>query len=259
MSTQLNFNVWLNNSNIFPLIIVCVVFPYSNKFSLFSHYLKYLLKHACYSRGVKMMSESDNNSIDLEDTFCAYGHPTNPYLLKLSSANLSIIPKSKPNAAEIIPIDDIYGCLCMKSSPNTLPCHLTIYLYSSNRSKGASSKKSHLRRTQRIFTYSTYNEYEKNYAEIIRWHRYIKYAIYLKRNLPRKSQVFFFYRNLFIFSSLEDIVDNQRDKRALVFVNPAGGAGKAQRLVMQHVVGVWSEAEFDHHIVMTGIKLFRLK
>ena len=44
----------------------------------------------------------------------------------------------------------------------------------------------------------------------------------------------------------------KRDKRALVFVNPAGGAGKAYRLVMEHVIGVWSESEFNHHIVITG-------
>ena len=51
---------------------------------------------------------------------------------------------------------------------------------------------------------------------------------------------------------LEEIVQTKRDKRALVFVNPAGGAGNAYRMVMQHVVGVWSEAEFSHQIVVTG-------
>ncbi len=49
-----------------------------------------------------------------------------------------------------------------------------------------------------------------------------------------------------------DIVQTKRDKRALVFVNPASGAGKAQRMVMQYVVGVWSEAEFNHQIIITG-------
>lgn len=44
----------------------------------------------------------------------------------------------------------------------------------------------------------------------------------------------------------------KRDKRALVFVNPASGAGKAHRLVMEHVIGVWSESEFNHHLVITG-------
>lgn len=44
----------------------------------------------------------------------------------------------------------------------------------------------------------------------------------------------------------------KRHKPVLVFVNPAGGAGKAYRLVMEHAVGVWSEAEFQYHIVITG-------
>jgi hypothetical protein len=44
----------------------------------------------------------------------------------------------------------------------------------------------------------------------------------------------------------------KRNKPTLVFVNPAGGAGKAYRLVMEHVVSVWSEAEFRHHIIITG-------
>ena len=40
----------------------------------------------------------------------------------------------------------------------------------------------------------------------------------------------------------------------LVFVNPAGGAGKAHRLVMERVVGIWSEAELTYHLVLTGLK-----
>jgi hypothetical protein len=50
-----------------------------------------------------------------------------------------------------------------------------------------------------------------------------------------------------------DIVTTKRDKPVLVFVNPAGGAGKAYRLVMEYVVAVWSEAEFQHHIMITGL------
>jgi len=46
----------------------------------------------------------------------------------------------------------------------------------------------------------------------------------------------------------------KRDKRVLVFINPAGGPGKAQQLVMEYVVGVWSEAEFNYHMVITGLK-----
>ncbi len=60
--------------------------------------------------------------------------------------------------------------------------------------------------------------------------------------------------------NLVDIVTTRRDKPVLVFVNPAGGAGKAYRLVMEYVVGVWSEAEFNYHIIVTGSKrIFRIK
>ena len=51
---------------------------------------------------------------------------------------------------------------------------------------------------------------------------------------------------------LADIVMTKRHKPVLVFINPAGGAGKAYRLVMEHAVGVWSEAEFQYHIIITG-------
>jgi len=63
----------------------------------------------------------------------------------------------------------------------------------------------------------------------------------------------FFFKKLFSIN-LVDIVRTKRDKSVLVFVNPAGGAGKAQRLVREYVVGVWSEAEFNYQIIVTGFK-----
>jgi hypothetical protein len=63
-----------------------------------------------------------------------------------------------------------------------------------------------------------------------------------------------FKNKIFFFINLVDIIRTKRDKRVLVFVNPAGGAGKAYRFVMQYVVGVWSEAEFNHQIIVTGFK-----
>lgn len=49
-----------------------------------------------------------------------------------------------------------------------------------------------------------------------------------------------------------DIVNTKRGQRTIVFVNPAGGAGKAYRFVMEYCVAVWSEAEFPHQIMVTG-------
>ncbi|CAF4736539.1 unnamed protein product, partial [Rotaria sp. Silwood2] len=143
---------------------------------------------------------------------------------------------SSINNTRIIPIDDIYGCLCMKSTKNSNQCYLTFYLYILKRShtfSGIVSKKRDFHRTQHTFIYGKYNDYETNYAEIIRWHNNVTYAIYLRRNLPF------------------DIMTTKRDKRALVFVNPAGGAGKAYRLVMEYAVGIWSEAEFNYQIIVT--------
>lgn len=51
-----------------------------------------------------------------------------------------------------------------------------------------------------------------------------------------------------------EIVDAKRDKPVLLLVNPAGGAGKAFRLVMEYVVAIWSEAQFAHQIIVTGSK-----
>ncbi|CAF1322914.1 unnamed protein product [Rotaria magnacalcarata] len=190
------------------------------------------------------MAQEEPKSIDLEDTFFHYRQTSKQYVLKLSSTSLSIIPKyddnqdrvSSINKTRVIPIDDIYGCLCMKSAKISNECYLTFYLYIFKRSNiisGILSKTPELNRTQLTYGYGKYNDYETNSAEIIRWHRSVSQAICLRRNLPL------------------DIMIKNRDKRALVLVNPAGGAGKAYRLVMEYVVGVWSEAEFQYHIVLT--------
>ena len=63
-----------------------------------------------------------------------------------------------------------------------------MYLYQLRRANGIVgifSKTPSLYRSERTFTYATYNNYEQNHAEVIRWHRQIKQAIYYRRNLPR--------------------------------------------------------------------------
>ena len=41
-------------------------------------------------------------------------------------------------------------------------------------------------------------------------------------------------------------------KPFLVFVNPVSGSGKSRRLVLQHVLKVWNEADVRYKIVLTG-------
>lgn len=136
------------------------------------------------------MTQADSNLPELEDTFSLYGHPTKRYRLKLSSTSLSITSQTDQDDKhrnQLISIDDIYGCLCMKSAETSAQCHLVLYLYQLRRSEGIGgvfSKKRKLHRKQQTFTYANYNNYEENYAEIVRWQRYIKEAIYQRRNLP---------------------------------------------------------------------------
>ncbi|UJR26738.1 hypothetical protein I4U23_008053 [Adineta vaga] len=182
---------------------------------------------------------TDENSIltNLEDIFFLDSHSSKQYLVKLSSTVISIIPQNNDhNRTRLISIDDIYGCLYMKARRNAIQCHLVLYLYALQRTKLCNTpvtKNETLRRSQQVLTYAKFHDFETNLSEIIRWHRLITSAIYFRRNLP------------------PDIVMTKRDKRVLVFVNPAGGAGKAYRLVMEHAIGVWSEAELNHQIIVT--------
>ena len=139
------------------------------------------------------MAQADSNSTDLEDTFFLSGHPTKRYLLKLSPIGLSITSRTDQDdkhRIETITIDDIYGCLAMKSAQVSSECYLALYLYQLRRSQGIAgifSKTRRMYRAERIFAYGSYNKYEENYAEVVRWQRMINEAIYQRRNLPRNS------------------------------------------------------------------------
>jgi uncharacterized protein (DUF2141 family) len=143
------------------------------------------------------MTQDESRSIDLEDTFILYDDSPKQYTLKLSPASLSITAQQDENAnrslsindTRLVPIDDIYGCLCMKSNKDSNQCHLTLYLNVLRAPQGISgifSKKLALYQSQHIFTYGKYNDYATNFAEVVRWHRHVTEAIYLRRNLPRK-------------------------------------------------------------------------
>ncbi|CAF0732393.1 unnamed protein product [Adineta ricciae] len=184
------------------------------------------------------MTEDTSRSTELEDLFFLHANSTKQYLVKLSPTAISIAPHGaqQRNQTRFITIDDVYGCLCMKSRKNAIQCHLTLYLYTTRKTRVCNTpitKQEKLRRLRQILTYGKFNDFESNLNEMTKWHDCVTNAIYLRRNLPR------------------DIVMTKRDKRALVFVNPASGSGKAYRLVMEHVIGVWSESEFNHHIVIT--------
>lgn len=142
------------------------------------------------------MTQDAANSIHLEDTFFLYGHSLKTrYVLKLTPSTLTIttVPpatdarSSVATSMQLIAIDDIYGCLCMKPVRNSKHCHLTLYQYALRPATGIAgvlSSKRKLQRSQHIFTYGKYDGYEANHAEVVRWQRHIMQAVYLRRNLP---------------------------------------------------------------------------
>ena len=144
------------------------------------------------------MAEDESRSFDLEDTFFLHGHSSKQCILKLSLNILSIDLQNNDienqstlhnNSVQLVPIDDIYGCLCMKGNKNPIQCHLNLYLYTLRNVKSISgifAKKEYLHRSQQIFTYTKFNNLNNNFAEVTRWHRSITYAVYLRRNIPRK-------------------------------------------------------------------------
>ena len=182
------------------------------------------------------MLNDECRSIELEDTFFLHDQSNKQCVVKLSPAGLAVMPAANASSSDpirTIPLDDIYGCLCMKSKNNARQYHLIVYLYGLKGTSGLGglcAKASVLYRSRCVFTYGKSSDGERNVSEVLQWYRRITQMIYVRRKL----------------------VDCVRSKRAVVLVNPAGGAGTAYRLVMEHVIGVWSEAEFNYEIVVTG-------
>ena len=75
----------------------------------------------------------------------------------------------------------------MKPLKSAVHCHFVVYLYVLKAAHGISaffSKEATLHRWQKVFTFGKYAEYERNFAEVVRWYRHLTEAIFVKRNLP---------------------------------------------------------------------------
>jgi hypothetical protein len=106
-------------------------------------------------------------------------------LVKLSSHRLVISASTSKSVERIIPIEDIYGCLCMRSpSSTTRPSyHLIVYIYSLSRVSG----KSTMQRSQCKLTYeSSVDDDQRNLHEVLRWRDTVRQLIVIQRQLPRK-------------------------------------------------------------------------
>ena len=137
------------------------------------------------------MTEDTSRSTELEDLFFLHANSTKQYLVKLSPTAISIAPHDaqQRNQTRFIAIDDVYGCLCMKSRKNAIQCHLTLYLYTARKTRVCNTpitKKEKLRRLRQVLTYGKFNDFESNLNEMTKWHDCVTNAVYFRRNLPRK-------------------------------------------------------------------------
>lgn len=137
------------------------------------------------------MTEDIARPTELEDLFFLHANSTKQYLVKLSPTIISIVPQDaqQRNQTRSIAIDNVYGCLCMKSRKNAIQCHLTLYLYTTQRTRACSTpitKQEKMRRLRQVLTYGKFNDFESNLNEMTKWHDCVTNAIYLRRNLPRK-------------------------------------------------------------------------
>lgn len=205
------------------------------------------------------MTEEDlHRTLELEDDFNIHGNSSKIFRLKLCSTCLTIEQVSSNNRSTIS-IDDLYGCLAMKSKENAIKCYLVLYLYvfkATNALSTTSPRRGSFHRREKVFTYRKFNDFAQNLAEMTRWTRLLKTFSFLRRQLPGKLRHLLcnWLSFNFTYVLLVEIRSKNSEKPALVLVNPAGGAGKAQRLILEHAAGIWSQAEFSHQVILTGKK-----
>jgi hypothetical protein len=141
--------------------------------------------------------EEDNRLLELEDMFVLHAQPSATYRVKLSSTALTLdlcvsnnrSTSNNPRHQQLIPIDDIYGCSCMKVKQNPLQCHLVLYLYTLQRTKGFTgtlSAKLYRHRSETILTYGKFDDFQLNFAQVTRWYQAIQQIMYIRRQLPGK-------------------------------------------------------------------------
>jgi hypothetical protein len=199
----------------------------------------------------------DTQHVDLEDEFSLDEGSSKLFRLKLSpnALNLQKLNGGATANTQTFLIDDLFGCLCMKGKRHPSTCCLILYFFAVH--KPISDGKIKMSRFEKTLFYAKFDDFQQNFQQMKRWYDAIHQAMYLRRRLPRKCERHSTVNENrwpydIIFVVVVDIITTKREKPALVFVNPAGGAGKAYRLVMEYVVGVWSEAEFAHQIIITG-------
>ncbi|XP_063925407.1 sphingosine kinase 2 [Zophobas morio] len=208
--------------------------------------------------------EPTQNRILLEETFYVLTKKNCVFRVRLSKTGLCLVKESENNVKEqIIPIQDIIGCRCLRSKKQSKNCacqsiprstnlkvveensgdlddtdvsaYLYIYAYILVNNKGTSKKRE---RTIITLRFRSFDKYEDNNKEAQRWRTIIKRLI-KGDNVSTSHIAEFSMSNKF-----------KESRRLLVLCNPKSGPGKGRVIFQQKVVPILQEAEipYDLHI-----------
>ncbi|EFA00810.1 sphingosine kinase 2 [Tribolium castaneum] len=208
--------------------------------------------------------ESAQNRVLLEETFYVLTKKNCVFRVRLTKAGLCLVKESENNIKEqVIPIQDIIGCRCLRSKKQSKNCacqsiprsanlkvveensgdlddtdvsaYLYIYAYILVNNKGTSKKRE---RTIITLRFRSFDKYEDNNKEAQRWRTMIKRLI-KGENVSTSHIADFSVSNKY-----------KEDRRLLVLCNPKSGPGKGRIIFQQKVVPILQEAEipYDLHI-----------
>ncbi|KDR14977.1 Sphingosine kinase 2 [Zootermopsis nevadensis] len=209
----------------------------------------------------------------LEETFYILSKKNTVYRVKLTEKGLSLQKESNGNTKiEVIRIDDIVGCRCMRSkrrSGGSCACHpnairrnnvrvveensseqdekdvsayLYIYAYVLKKYRVKSGQKRE--RMTITLRFRSFDKYEDNMREAQKWRLAVK-CLVKNKSIPRG-----------ILASEDSQVTAQsffhlEERKLLVLLNPKSGPGKARELFQQRVVPVFAEAEIGFDLYVT--------
>jgi sphingosine kinase len=208
--------------------------------------------------------EASQSRVLLEETFYVLTKKNCVFRVRLSKTGLCLVKESDNNIKEqVIPIQDIIGCRCLRSKKQSKNCscqsiprstnlkvveensgdlddtdvsaYLYIYAYILVNNKGTTKKRE---RTIITLRFRSFDKYEDNNKEAQRWRTIIKKLI-KGENVSTSHIADFSVSNKY-----------KEDRRLLVLCNPKSGPGKGRIIFQQKVVPILQEAEipYDLHI-----------
>ncbi|KAL3284425.1 hypothetical protein HHI36_018584 [Cryptolaemus montrouzieri] len=214
--------------------------------------------------GIKIETPNQNKIL-LEETFYVLTKKNCVFRVKLLKKGLSLVKESESHLKEqLIPINDIIGCRCLRSKKPERSCscqslprssslkvveensvelddtdvsaYLYIYAYLLQNAKGTPNRRE---RTIITLRFRSFDKFEDNHREAQRWRTTIKRLI----NGDHIS-----YSQIIDFSMSHRFKEK---RKLLVLCNPKSGAGRGKTIFQEKVAPMLQEAEIPYDLHVT--------